>query len=53
VVRDSSLGGLCVHDTRDDHCASEEYVSAWDVRGTACNRTKLTRCNCEEAVFRA
>src|SRR3989442_3396494 len=41
VVRDSSPGGLCAHETRDDHCASEKYTSVWAVRGSACNRTGL------------
>jgi hypothetical protein len=35
VVVESSPGGLCVHETRDDDCASEEYESAWAVRGSA------------------
>jgi hypothetical protein len=32
-----------VHETRDDHCASEEYVSCADVGGSACNRDFLLR----------
>jgi len=27
VARDFSPGGLCVHETRDDHSASEKYRS--------------------------
>src|SRR5260370_27289806 len=34
VVRDSSPGGLWVHETRDDHCASEQYASVWAVTGS-------------------
>src|SRR6266446_9917546 len=35
VVRDSSPGGLCAHETRDDHCASEKYASVSAVSGSA------------------
>ena len=35
VVVDSSPGGLCVHETRDDNCANDKYALAWAVRGSA------------------